>query len=127
MLLWIGQLVSQFGVNIHYVTLMWWLIDTTGSTIALGTIMSIAALPAVIFGPVAGVFVDRMNRKAIIVGMDVIRGIVIGTLGLLEVAGMLKLYQLYIATGIVALCDCVFDPAILATIPNLVEREPHPG
>lgn len=123
MLLWIGQIVSQFGNNIHYVALMWWLIDTTGSTIALGTMMIITVLPAVILGPVAGVFVDRMNRKVIIVGMDVIRGIVIGAIGILQIAGTLKLYQLYIATGIVAICGSFFNPAISATIPNLVVRD----
>ncbi len=120
LLLWIGQLVSQVGDRVHAIALMWWVLETTGSAALMGTVLIFATVPSVIFGPVAGGYVDRWNRKAVIVAMDLARGGIILTIAFLAIRGTLEVWQLLIATAGISLASVLFGPAVNATIPNLV-------
>jgi MFS family permease len=120
LLLWAGQLVSQVGDRIHAIALMWWVLETTGSAALMGTVLVFATVPSVIFGPLAGGLVDRWNRKAVIVVMDLVRGVIILAVAALAIRGTLQVWQLLVATAGVSLASVFFGPAISATIPNLV-------
>lgn len=77
MLLFLGGLVSRIGSSIHYVAMIWLVLELTGRGSSAGLLLLLATLPGVLLGPLAGVMVDRWNRKFIIVGMDVVRGLVV--------------------------------------------------
>ena len=76
-----GRLVSQIGDGIHYFALTWLVLDLTGSGTALGTVLLASSLPSVLLAPFTGFLADMWNRKAIVVLTDVIRGLILLTLG----------------------------------------------
>ncbi|MCD4691133.1 MFS transporter, partial [bacterium] len=97
LLLWLGQLVSQVGDRVHSIALMWWILEETGSAALMGTVLIAATVPAVILGPLAGGYVDRWNRKAIIAGMDFLRGVIILVVASLTLTDRLEIWHLLIA------------------------------
>lgn len=126
-LLWQGQFVSQFGTQAYSIAMMYFLMEATGSSGLMGLIMMLGMLPAILAGPLAGVFVDSLSRKSIIIGADIIRGI-----GVLTVAGLMlfmpqKVNLIIFAFAIVVamnnLARAFFQPAIHAAIPDLTEQE----
>lgn len=122
-LLFMGRLVSQLGDGIHYFALTWLILDLTGSGTALGTLLMISTLPTILLAPFAGVIADTVDRKLIIVGTDLIRGVIILFLAAVYHAGKLNLPILYIVTAVLSICGTLFGPAIIATTPNLVKKE----
>ncbi|MEC9488476.1 MAG: MFS transporter, partial [Halanaerobium sp.] len=119
-LLFIGGLVSRIGNGIHNIALVWYVLDVSGSATTTGTILLISTLPGVIFGPFSGVIADRINRKFLIVGMDIIRGLVAIWLGWMVYTGAASFFHLGLATVLMAICGSLFNPAVTATIPNIV-------
>ncbi len=121
MLLFIGGVVSRIGNGIHYIGLVWYIMEQNGSGAAVGTILMIATLPGVVLGPFAGVLVDRFDRKKIIVWMDIIRGaVVLGMAGMIITHTMTYGY-LILGTVLLGVCGSLFNPAVSASIPNLVK------
>jgi DHA3 family macrolide efflux protein-like MFS transporter len=120
LLLWLGQLVSQLGDRVHALALLWWVLERTGSAALMGTVLIAATIPAVILGPFAGGYVDRWNRKAVIVGMDFVRGAIVVWIAVLAIRGTLEVWQLLVGTAAMAVAAVFFGPAISATIPNIV-------
>lgn len=122
-LLWQGHLVSQLGNQAYFVAVMYWTMEATGSSILMGVVMMSSTLPSVLLGPVAGAFVDRHSRKAIIVASDVLRGLTIVGLAWLvharpdPTAVIPALIVVGVLGGMIA---AVFNPAAGAVIPDLV-------
>ena len=83
MLLMIGQGLSQFGTSIFFVTLMLFLKALTDSGSLIGLVQMCGFLPVVIFGPIAGILIDKFNRKKILVVTDLVRGILMIIMGLI--------------------------------------------
>ena len=77
LLLWQGQLVSAIGDVAYEIALGFWILAVTGSTGLMGTLMASSVIPRVLLTPLAGVWADRGNRKAMLVGMDALRGAVV--------------------------------------------------
>ncbi len=72
--LWISQLVSNFGDTLHYIALVVLVYELTGSGIAVATLAVAEIVPVLLLGPVAGVIIDRLSRKSILIGADLVRG-----------------------------------------------------
>jgi MFS transporter, DHA3 family, macrolide efflux protein len=70
--IWTGQAFSLFGSMLVQFALVWWLTQTTGSATVLATATLAAVLPAAIIGPIAGALVDRWNRRAVMIGADIL-------------------------------------------------------
>ena len=66
-LLLIGQTISRFGDYVYEIGLMWLIYELTGSTVAMSGVLIAYFLPYVFFGFISGVFVDRVNRKKILI------------------------------------------------------------
>jgi DHA3 family macrolide efflux protein-like MFS transporter len=123
LLLWIGQTISIIGDNLFQIALMWWVLEKTGSTAAMATVAICAALPVIIAGPFAGTYVDRVNRKKLMIWMDLLRGILISVPGILFFWGKLEVWHIYGASLGLASMTAFFNPAINSFIPLLVPRE----
>lgn len=91
---------------------------TRAGAFAMSAIMIARIVPTLVLGPVAGVFVDRWDRRRTLIVTDVVRGIV---MALLAFAG--DIFQLVVATFVIELMSTLFIPAKDATLPNLVERD----
>lgn len=122
-LLFFGRLVSQIGDGIHYLGLTWLVLDITGSGAALGSMIFVSSIPALILLPFTGVLADLCNRKIIVVSMDILRGLIMLFIAFLLKIGNVTLPALYIATILSTLCGVFFGPAISATIPGIVKKE----
>ena len=72
-LFWIGGLVSLLGDSVLNVALPYYVYQRTGSAAATGALAIAQALPQVLIGSVAGVFVDRWDRKRTMVAADLLR------------------------------------------------------
>lgn len=123
LLLWAGQLVSQFGTQISTLALMWWVIDITGSAKAMGIVMVFSTFPSVILSPFAGTFADRTNRKAIIIFMDAICGLLLLATGYLAYFKILAIWHVYIIICLKQIAHVFFTPAMNASIPNIVRND----
>ena len=119
--LWIGQTISQVGDGLTNLALLIVINKLTGSTAALATMMVVIALPQLFFGLISGVFVDRWNRKRIMVVSDLIRGVLV--LGFILVRRPGDVWIFYLLGFLQAAVGTFFDPAKNAMIPTLVERD----
>jgi len=120
-LLYIGQTVSQLGDWFNAVAVYALLLDLTGSATAVAWMMVVQFLPIALFGPLAGVVVDRVDRRRLMIAADVARGCFI--LGLLLVRRADQVWIAYVVMGATVSASAFFEPARTATIPNLTSAE----
>jgi MFS family permease len=122
--LWVAQLLSQTAHNgIHYVELLM-IARLTGSTGHVGLMILAFTLPAVLFSAIAGVVVDRLPKRRILVGSNVIRIFTALSyiVALSFFSGNFLLIWVYSATFIASAIAQFFAPAEGAMIPMLVGR-----
>ncbi len=120
-LLFIGQTISQLGDWFNTVAVYSLLLDLTGSATAVAWMLIVQLLPIAFIGPVAGVVVDRLNRRRIMMAADIIRGCLI--LGLLLVRHADQIWIAYVVTGCTVAAQAFFEPARTATIPNVTSAD----
>ena len=116
-LLYIGQTISQLGDWFNAVAVYALLLDLTGSATAVAWMMIVQFLPVAIFGPLAGVIVDRVNRRRLMIATDLVRGALILTLLFIQRPDQVWMAYLVIAVAVGA--QAFFEPARTATIPNV--------
>ncbi len=119
--LWIGQTISQIGDGMTSLAILIVINKLMGSTAALATMMIVIALPQLAFGLISGVFVDRWDRKKIMIVSDLIRGALV--LGFILVQHPDEVWIFYVLGFLQAAVGTLFDPAKSATIPNIVHRD----
>ena len=118
--LWLGQVVSQLGDWLDYVALLTVLLRLTGSGQVVATMLVARFLPTFFVGPMAGVVVDRFDRKRIMIAADLCRGIAV--LGLLFIERPDQVWISYAVVAVVVSITAFFEPARTATIPNVTSR-----
>lgn len=137
--LWVGQGISVLGDQVFNTTLVVWIgadltLHTAFSALALSGVLAAAALPALLFAPLAGVFVDRWDRRRTLLVMDALRALLIAAL--LPAAGIItlpfstlggfslgaRLSAIYAAVFLASTCAQFFIPARLALIGDIVEE-----
>lgn len=121
-LLWAGQTVSWFGDSLYFVALLWLVQDMTGSRSLMGVVAACRTVPA-LFGFVAGVFVDRMDRRRVMIAADLLRAAVVVSVPLLLGAGLLQAWHLPVIAFLLAVAGVPFLPAQQALMPGLIERQ----
>lgn len=119
-LLWVGQLISVFGDWVLLIALPFYIFDLTGSALATGAMFMASNLPRVLLGSVAGVFVDRWNRRRTMIATDLLRAALMLTL--LTVHSIHWLWIIYLVAFTQALIAQFFTPAKNAIIPLLVSE-----
>lgn len=111
LIMWFGQAVSLIGTGISRFALMIfaWEITEQATAITLAGVMSM--LPAITIGIFAGTFVDRWNRKIILIVSDMIAGV--ATIGLLLIHSnnALELWHIYVALLIMGTVEAFQSPA----------------
>jgi dTMP kinase len=90
---------------------------TRAAAFAVSGVMVARVIPTLVLGPIAGVFVDRWDRKRTLIGVDVGRGILMAVLAF---SG--SFLELFFLTLFIEMLSMMFAPARDATIPNLVEK-----
>lgn len=113
--LWLSEGLSLVGDRLIMVALVTLVYERTHSTGAVGLLMMLKAIPALLLGSVAGVCVDRWHRKWIMVGSNLIQGVLVF---LIPATGALPV--VFIVYTAMAVVNQFFIPARSATIPDLV-------
>lgn len=117
-LLWIGQALSVFGDSLTALALLVLINQVTGSVAAVATMAIVMALPQVVFGLIAGVYVDRADRKRLMIVSDVLRGLLVLGFVLFQTAD--QIWLLYLLGFLQAMVGTFFLPARSAITPLLV-------
>lgn len=121
-LLWGGQIVSNFGDAVTQLTLVLYINRlTNGNTQAIAGLLIALALPMATLGLVAGVFVDRWDRKRTMVVSDLLRGVL--TMGFVAAAIWQQLWLIYVLAFLHATVSSFFGPARGAVIPLIVPKD----
>ena len=123
LLMW-GKLVSLVGTQMQNFALSLYVFKITGSASKFATVLMVTIIPQLILGPMAGVFVDWLDRKKIMVYLDMVNGILIGIYAILfYINGELSLGSIYIFAILLSLISVLFQPAISTVIPSIVKKE----
>lgn len=117
-LLWVGQLLSQVGDQFLFIAGLSLLDRLTNSRAAFGGLALAITLPQILFGLWGGVFADRWPRRAVLIGSDVARALIV--LGALTVQTNADLWRLYPLASALAIAGLFFYPARNAVLPALV-------
>ena len=101
-LLWASQLISQSGDFVFDIALLWLVLETTGSVFAVGLVVTAMLVPAVLLGPVLGVYIDRWPRRPLLIATNVLEGVLVaGLSGLVldHAAGLDVILAVVVALG----------------------------
>lgn len=121
-LLWTGQTVSWFGDSLYFVSLLWLVQELTGSRALMGVVAACRTIPA-LFGVFAGVLVDRVDRRRIMMAADTVRACVVLSVPLLMATGQLQPWHIPVVAFLLAAAGVPFSPAQQAVLPGIVERD----
>jgi DHA3 family macrolide efflux protein-like MFS transporter len=123
LLVWLGQTVSLIGSGISSVAIVWWVWIETGSIVLMATVAIASTIPRLIAGPFAGAYVDRWDRRRVMLVLDAIAGVVTAAIASLLAFNALQVWHLYAFTGIVGFGAIFHATALLASVANLVHKE----
>ncbi len=119
---WFGGTISRFGDSLDGIAFMWLMYKLTGSTLLMGSVMAVSAIPS-LFGMAAGVFVDRMNKKRVMVLMDLLRGMSTISIALLFITDNLQIWQLFAFAFFNSICEVFSSPARSSVTQVLIKKE----
>ena len=122
-LFWGGESISVLGDQFHFVALAWLVLQLTGSGLALGTVLTAAAIPRVILILVGGAIADRIEPKMLIFRSNALRALVVGVVAALIISGRVEIWQLVVMAVIFGAVDAFFYPAVSTFLPLLVPTE----
>ncbi|MCI0398566.1 MAG: MFS transporter, partial [Chloroflexi bacterium] len=105
------------GDTLHYIALVVWVYQRTGSSLVVAGAVFFEIVPVILFAPVAGVVIDRLPRKAVLVASDLARATLV--LGLLLTT---ELWQIYAIIFLLTTAGTFFNPAVNATLPTLLDE-----
>ena len=119
----IGQIISLFGNAIQRFSMSLYLLEFTGSTAAFARILAISTIPYILFAPIAGRLSDNINRKKIMVYLDLVCSILIGGYAIILLRG--HDHELIVAgvMFILSICATLYAPAVTSSTPQIVEEE----
>lgn len=123
-LLVMGKLVSMLGTNMQNFAFSLYVLKLTGSGTQFASILALGMLPQLLLGPIGGVFADWLDRKKMIVTLDMISGTVISIMAFIYyINGGLEMIHIYITVITLSVVSVLFSPAAGAILPMIVNKE----
>jgi MFS family permease len=123
-LLFLAQVVSFTGDWFLFVALAGLVYSLTKSPVLVAAVYASLTVPFALFMFVGGPLADRLNRQALMIVADVLRGVL--ALGFFLIHHRSQVWMVYVLAGLITALGAVFGPASMAAIPNLVDREDLP-
>ncbi len=118
-----GNAVSAIGDVLYSVAIGYWVYDQTGSSALMGVMSSISMFVMMFVQPFSGSIVDKSNRKALIVGMDALRGVIMLAVGFLAFTDNLSVPVVLIAAFLAALCSVFFGPSVSTVLIDIIPHD----
>lgn len=119
-LLWTGQLVSTMGSALTSLAASIYIYRLTGSALSVGLMLMATAAPSLVVGLFAGVFVDRYDRKSIMLLSDFLRAVLIVLVPLLA---PLNVAWLYVIVALTSAIGQFYDPAHESVLPEVASED----
>lgn len=126
-LLWLGETVSRFGDGFFFIAVGWLVYAQTGSVLALGLLWFVRRATTALAKALAAPLADRVDRRHLLVTLDVIRAVLTVAPFALQQAHLLQTWQLYAVLAAVGIVSTPYMPAAYALLPRLVRREDLAG
>ncbi len=124
-LVWLGQMVSVLASSMSGFGLTIWMFQQTRSATAMGVMSVCFMAPFLLITPFAGALVDRYNRKLMMMVSDLVAVLATAAILILQAAGALEFWHLYVAAVIQGLGSAFQWPAYLAAISVMVSKEQY--
>lgn len=126
-LIWIGLIISMIGTQMQQWALFWHISQLSRAPIAVSIVGAVRFTAVLAFAMIGGLVADRYNRRTIIFITQSMSLAVALVLGVLTLLGTIKLWHIYLLTGIQATTTAFDLPARQSLVPNLVPREDLPN
>ena len=124
-IIWFGQIISMVGSAMTWFAFTIWVWEKTGSVSALATISFFAFLPTVLLTPVAGAFVDRWNRKLVMLLSDFATAIGTLTILLIYTFGDLQIWHIYLVSVLAGFFTASQYPAYSAAVTTMLSKKDY--
>jgi MFS family permease len=115
-----ARIISQLGDQLYVFAVSWYVLDLTKSSFHMAALLAVNSLAVMAVAPFGGLLADRVSRKKVLVGTDLLQGAVLLALLLLQQGHLLSIGALYAGTVLLGLCSAVFSPAASAIVPGIV-------
>ena len=122
--LWLGQTVSQFGSGITGIALPLTAVLVLAATPAqMGILGALDGIAVLVIGLLAGVWVDRVRRRPLLIATDLGRAFLLSAIPLVALLGVLRIGQLYVVAALAGMLTVLFNVANPAFLPSLIPQE----
>jgi hypothetical protein len=121
-LLWTGATVSLLGDGIYVVALAWQVYELSNSPTSLSLVGVAWTVPLGVFVLVGGVISDRVERRRVMIGADLVRALAAGAIGFLSLTGSIELWHLIALAVVFGTGEAFFGPAFTSVVPQIVPR-----
>jgi len=125
LLLFLGNTISLIGFGFNLVGVSWLVLEVTGSELALGKIMAMATVPGVLLALFAGIIIDKVNRKWLLVVLDLFRMVVVGSFVILLIQDRFSMNALFITVLLMGTGSSLFWPTAQAFVQELVSAKDY--
>ena len=122
--LWGAETISQLGSQVSFLALpLVAILVLEESAFKVAALTSVQFMPFLLFTLPAGVWVDRLRRRPILVGSDLGRAVALASIPVAHWLGTLTIWHLYLVAFVVGVCTVFFDVAYQSYLPALVGRD----
>jgi len=121
-LVFVANTVSMVGSGMNMAAVTWFILQATHSEVALGTLLVLQTLPAMLIMPVGGVIIDREDRRRLLMTLDAARAAVIVIVAVIALQHRAQVWQVYVMAMLVASGFWMFWPTINALIQELTPQ-----
>lgn len=118
---WMGQIVSEVGDHFNNIAVLSLVMEETHNGFAVAWLMLSRAIPAVLAGPLAGVMLDRLDRRRIMIASDLVRGFI--ALGFIYAIGHHQVWLLYVLSALLMLASPFFTSGRSAILPSIATKD----
>jgi MFS family permease len=118
---WLGQVVSEIGDAFNNIAVFSLAVEATGSGLVVSGVMLARAIPAVLAGPIAGVVLDRFDRRRVMIASDLVRAVL--ALGFIVTVHHPRPWLLYTLSGLLMFASPFFTSGRAAILPSIAEGE----
>ncbi len=121
--LWLGRTVSHFGSGITGIALPLTAVLILGATpTQMGILAALDGVSVLVIGLLAGVWVDRVRRRPLLIATDLGRAVVLSAIPLAALLGVLRIGQLYLVAALAGMLTVIFNVASPAFLPSLIPQ-----
>jgi MFS family permease len=121
-LLWIGEGISVLGDHFFMIALPWLVLQLTGDSLAMGTVLALSAIPRALFMLIGGALTDRFSPRTLMLASNAARFVLVSLLAGLVLTNSIEMWMLYTLAILFGIADAFFYPAQSSMPPQLVKE-----